>query len=184
MGVIAADEVVVEYRQPVSEVEMPELSIDQVVQGYRALSGWPHADRGPFGNSGQCNINVNCPEGATWATEKRSVALIVQGSYSVCTGNLINNTANDGTPYFLTANHCLGNPGNWVYYFNHESATCTGNNGPTNQSISGGTLLVNSGQSDVALIELSQTPCGFQRAIRGLGCLSVTPSSTVGIHHP
>ena len=70
----------------------------------------------------------------------------------------MNNTANDGTPYFLTANHCLGNPGNWVYYFNHESATCNGNNGPTNQSISGGTLLVNSGGSDVALIELSQTP--------------------------
>ena len=68
----------------------------------------------------------------------------------------MNNTANDGTPYFLTANHCLGNPGNWVYYFNHESATCTGNTGPTNQSISGGTLLVNSGQSDVALIGLSK----------------------------
>ena len=185
VGVIAADEVVVEYRQPVSEVEMPELSIDQVVQGYRALSGWPHADRGPFGNSGQCNINVNCPEGATWATEKRSVALIVQGGYSVCTGNLLNNTANDGTPYFLTANHCLGNPGNWVYYFNHESATCTGNNGPTNQSISGGTLLVNSGQSDVALIELSQTPpAGFNVQYVGWDASGVTPSSTVGIHHP
>ena len=41
VGVIAADEVVVEYRQPLSVVEMPELNIDQVVQGYRALSGWP-----------------------------------------------------------------------------------------------------------------------------------------------
>ena len=29
----------------------------------------------------------------------------------------INNTANDGTPYFLTANHCLGSPNSWVYYF-------------------------------------------------------------------
>ena len=86
---------------------------------------------------------------------------------------MVNNTANDGTPYFLTANHCLGNPGNWVYYFNHESATCTGNTGPTNQSISGGTLLVNSGQSDVALIELSKprpqistcnTPVGTHQA--------------------
>ena len=185
VGVIAAEAIVVEYRQPLSVEEMPELSIDQVVQGYRALSGWPHADRGPFGNSGQCNINVNCPEGATWATEKRSVALIVQGGFSVCTGNLLNNTANDGTPYFLTANHCLGNPGNWVYYFNHESATCAGNNGPTNQSISGGTLLVNSGQSDVALIELSQTPpAGFNVQYAGWDASGVTPASTVGIHHP
>lgn len=185
VGVIATDEIVIEYRQPLDMVEMPELSIDQVVQGYRALSGWLQADRGPFGNSGQCNINVNCPEGATWATEKRSVALIVQGGFGVCTGNLLNNTANDGTPYFLTANHCLGNPGNWVYYFNHESATCTGNNGPTNQSISGGTLLVNSGQSDVALIELSQTPpAGYNVQYAGWDASGVTPSSTVGIHHP
>lgn len=185
VGVIATEEIVIEYRQPLGMIEMPELGIDQVVQGYRALSGWLQADRGPFGNSGQCNINVNCPEGATWATEKRSVALIVQGGFGVCTGNLLNNTANDGTPYFLTANHCLGNPGNWVYYFNHESATCAGNNGPTNQSISGGTLLVNSGQSDVALIELSQTPpAGYNVQYAGWDASGVTPSSTVGIHHP
>ena len=108
----------VEYRQPAYIESMPTLFIDQVVQGYRLLSGWPHGeevDRGPFGNSGACNINVNCPEGATWATEKRSVALIVQGGFAACTGGMVNNTANDGTPYFLTANHCLGNPGNWVY---------------------------------------------------------------------
>ena len=186
IGVIAADHLVLEYRQPLELEEMPELSVDQIVQGYRALSGWPHLeDRGPFGNSGACNINVNCPEGATWATEKRSVALITQGGYTVCTGNLLNNTANDGTPYFLTANHCLGNPGSWVYYFNHESATCTGSNGPTNQSISGGTLLVNSGQSDVALIELSQTPpADFNVQYAGWDASGVTPSNTVGIHHP
>ena len=185
-GFLASERVVIEYRQPIEVAEMPDLSIDQVVQGYRALSGWPHGEhRGPFGNSGDCNINVNCPEGATWATEKRSVALIVQGGFAVCTGALVNNTANDGTPYFLTANHCLGNPGNWVYYFNHESATCTGNNGPTNQSISGGTLLVNSNQSDVALIELSQTPpAAYNVQYAGWDHSGNTPTSAVGIHHP
>jgi len=186
-GVVATDGLVVEYRQPVAITDMPDLHLDQVVQGYRALSGWPHGegDRGPFGNSGACNINVNCPEGATWATEKRSVALIVQGGFAVCSGALVNNTANDGTPYFLTANHCLGNPGNWVYYFNHESATCAGNTGPTNQSISGGTLLVNSGQSDVALIELSQTPpASYNVQYAGWDASGDIPTSAVGIHHP
>ena len=185
-GILATDELVVEYRQPLELTSTPSLVIDQVVQGYRALSGWPHGgDRGPFGNSGQCNINVNCPEGATWATEKRSVALIVQGGFAVCSGALVNNTLNDGTPYFLTANHCLGNPGNWVYYFNHESATCAGSTGPTNQSISGGTLLVNSGQSDFALIELSQTPpANFNVQYAGWDATGAIPSSAVGIHHP
>ena len=185
-GVVPTDELVVEYRQPLTLAALPALEISQVVQGYRALSGWPHdGERGPFGNSGDCNINVNCPEGATWATEKRSVALIVQGGFAVCSGALVNNTLNDGTPYFLTANHCLGNPGNWVYYFNHESATCSGNSGPTNQSISGGTLLVNSGQSDVALIELSQTPpAAFNVQYAGWDATGAIPASAVGIHHP
>ncbi|HBE10899.1 MAG TPA: lysyl endopeptidase precursor, partial [Flavobacteriales bacterium] len=69
-----------------------------------------------------------------------------------------NNTANDGTPYFLTANHCLGNPNTWTYYFNHESSTCSGSSGPTSMSISGGNLLVADGGADVALIELSSAP--------------------------
>ena len=187
-GVVLTEKLVVEYRQPIHIDAMPTLAIDQVVQGYRLLSGWPHGDdvdRGPFGNSGACNINVNCPEGATWTTEKRSVALIVQGGFAACSGGMVNNTANDGTPYFLTANHCLGNPGNWVYYFNHESATCNGNTGPTNQSVSGGTLLASSGQSDVALIELSQTPpADFNVQYAGWDASGTVPSSTVSIHHP
>ena len=185
-GLLATDHMIVEYRQPIDLNEMPVLEIDQVVQGYRALGGWPHGeDRGPFGNSGACNINVNCPEGAIWATEKRSVALIVNGGFAACTGALVNNTLNDGTPYFLTANHCLGNPGSWVYYFNHEAATCTGNSGPTNQSISGGTLLANSGQSDFALIELSEVPpASFNVQYAGWDASGDVPESAVGIHHP
>lgn len=186
IGVVATDNLVIEYRQSLNVSGMPELSIDQVVHGYRPLSGWPHAKiAGPFGNSGACHVNVNCPEGALWETEKGSVALIVQGGFAVCTGALVNNTLNDGTPYFLTANHCLGDPGNWVYYFNHESASCEGSSGPTNQSISGGTLLVNSNQSDFALVELSQTPPeDFNVQYAGWDATGAVPESAVGIHHP
>ena len=179
---IMGDEVIVEYRQPLTVNQAPALVIDQVVQGYRTLGGWLDA-RGP-GDSGDCNINVNCPEGATWQTEKRSVALILAGG-GICTGALINNTANDGTPYFLTANHCLGNPQNWVYRFNFEAANCNGSNGPSNQSVSGGTLLVSSGQSDFALLELSQTPPeSFDVQYAGWDASGTTPLNTVGIHHP
>ena len=77
---------------------------------------------------------MSLSSGSAWQTEKKAVALITNGGFAVCTGALVNNTAEDGTPYFLTANHCLGNPNSWVYYFNHESSTCGGNTGPTNQS--------------------------------------------------
>ncbi|HIB77242.1 MAG TPA: T9SS type A sorting domain-containing protein [Flavobacteriales bacterium] len=188
-GILTGSEVIVELHQPTSWGFTSAIAIDQIVYGYRRLLLHPEstaaAQRGPFGNSGDCNINVNCPEGALWATEKRSVALIVQGGFAVCTGALINNTLNDGTPYFLTANHCLGNPGSWLYYFNHESATCAGNSGPTNQSISGATLIVGDGASDFALLELSEVPpASFNVQYAGWDASGNTPLSATGIHHP
>ena len=191
LGLLDDDHVVVEYQEPESVHGLGDVRISQIVHGYRSLLLHPQnpeanqANMGPFGNSGACNINVNCPEGAAWQTQKRSVALITNGGFAVCTGSLVNNTLEDGTPYFLTANHCLGNPNSWVYYFNHESSTCDGNTGPTNQSISGGTLLVNSGTSDVALIELSSAPpADFNVEYAGWDASGSTPTSAVGIHHP
>ena len=191
IGLLDDDQIVVEYQEPLAVHGQGDVSISQIVHGYRSLLLHPQspaaneANMGPFGNSGACNINVNCPEGAEWQTPKKSVALITNGGFAVCSGALVNNTSEDGTPYFLTANHCLGNPNSWVYYFNHESSTCGGNTGPTDQSISGGTLLVNSGASDVALIELSSAPpASFDVEYAGWDASGSAPTSTVGIHHP
>ncbi len=188
-GVISGPEIIVELHQPISRGISAPIKIDQVVYGYRSLLNYAEdvaaMYRGPFGNSGSCNININCPEGAPWQTESRSVAIIVEGGWGACTGALINNTANDGTPYFLTANHCLGNPGSWVFYFNHESATCSGSTGPTNQSVSGATTLVSNGSSDFALLELSSTPpASFNVQYAGFDASGTQPSSATGIHHP
>jgi len=191
IGLLNGEAVVLEYRQPAGLTSFPDIEIAQVVQGYRSLLN--RADElieksnseGPFGNSGACNINVNCPEGADWQVEKKAVALIVNGGFAACTGSLINNTANDGTPYFLTANHCLGNPNTWTYYFNHESSSCSGSTGPTNASISGGTLLVADGGADVALIELSSEPlAAWNVEFAGWDASGATPENATGIHHP
>ena len=192
LGLLDADHVVIEYQEPLAVHGEGTVQIDQIVHGYRSLlqhaedvSEAEAAGMGPFGTSGACNINVNCPAGNDWQVAKRSVALITNGGFAVCTGALVNNTAEDGTPYFLSANHCLGNPNTWVYYFNHESSTCSGSTGPTNQSVSGGTLLVNSGASDVALIQLSSTPpASYNVEYAGWDASGSTPTSAVGIHHP
>ena len=190
LGLIDADRVVVEYREPDAVHGEGTVQINQVVHGYRSLLLHPQnpsaaASMGPFGNSGACNINVNCPAGDDWQVAKKSVALITNGGSAVCTGALVNNTAEDGTPFFLTANHCLGNPNSWVYYFNHESSTCSGSSGPTGQSVSGGTLLTSSGSSDVALIELSTTPpSSYDVEYAGWDASGSNPTSAVGIHHP
>ena len=191
IGLLDGSGVVLEYRQPQGLAETPDLVVSQAVQGYRSLlKRAAEVDekmnvQGPFGNSGSCNINVNCPEGADWQIEKTAVALIVNGGFAACSGSMVNNTANDGTPYFLTANHCLGNPNTWTYYFNHESSTCSGSSGPTSMSISGGTLLVADGGADVALIELSSAPpASWDVEYAGWDASGATPENATGIHHP
>jgi len=192
LGVLDGSNMILEYHESPASHGLGSIEIGTVVHGYRSLLN--HQDAiieemtsrmGPFGNSGACNVNVNCPEGADWQTEKRSVALIVNGGSAYCTGSLVNNTANDATPYFLTANHCIGTPNTWVYYFNHESADCSGSSGPTDQSVSGGTLLVQNGGSDFALIELSSTPpANYNVEYAGWDNSGNIPSAAVGIHHP
>ena len=110
IGLLDDDQIVVEYQEPLAVHGQGDVSISQIVHGYRSLLLHPQspaaneANMGPFGNSGACNINVNCPEGAEWQTPKKSVALITNGGFAVCSGALVNNTSEDGTPYFLTAN--------------------------------------------------------------------------------
>lgn len=171
-----------------------DLSLSQIVHAYRGLDSkfeeLKGLERNPFGSSGACNVGINCPEGDDWQVQKKTVALIAQGGSAICSGALVNNTANDGYPYFLTANHCLGGGvGNWVFYFNHEASTCTGNTGPTNQSVSGATLLANNGGSDFGLIEINNgnpIPASYQVEFAGWDNSDALSSATAvtGIHHP
>ena len=193
-GLVAGQALVVELQVPLGLEDACALRIDQVVHAYRDIAGKAALEaemlgeaRGPYGNSGDCNINVNCPEGATWQCEKRSVALILQGGFSVCTGALVNNTAQDGTPLFLTANHCLGGSvANWTFVFNHETEGCTGNNGPTNQVVSGADLLVSNGSSDFGLLLLDETPPeSYDVFYAGWdGTDAETVQNATCIHHP
>ena len=191
IGLIQGDEIVLEYSVPVDLENWGNIEIGTIVHGYRNILAShfdDSSDRGPFGSSGACNINVNCPEGNDWQIEKRSVALIVQGGNAVCSGALVNNTAQDGTPYFLTANHCLGGSvANWVFYFNHESTNCSGSTGPTNNSISGSILRASNAYSDFALLELNSTPpsnWNVQYSGWDHSDSEAAVASTVGIHHP
>lgn len=186
VGLIQSDDVVIEVQCPVNTPFQPQVHLSEAVYGYRSiLPKLEEALRGPFGNSGACNVNVNCPEGEDWQAESRSVGLIVDGGFAVCTGALVNNTAQDGTPYFLTANHCLGGETGWVFYFNHESATCTGNTGPTDESVSGAILRASNSGSDFALLELDEIPpYDYNVQYAGWDRTDDPVASACGIHHP
>lgn len=192
-SLVYGENVIVELQIPISENKSKlQLSISQIVHAYRGLNSkfeeLKAQARGPFGSSGACNININCPEGDDWQVEKKSVALITAGGMAVCSGALVNNTANDGHPYFLTADHCLGgNVGNWTFYFNHESANCSGNSGPTNQTVSGATIKANNGGSDFGLLEINNgAPITLDVEWAGWdnSDSEAAVTAATGIHHP
>ncbi|HKK20022.1 MAG TPA: lysyl endopeptidase, partial [candidate division Zixibacteria bacterium] len=158
---VKGDVSILEYSVP-SNVGYPgELRVSRIVHAYKNVFFDRHVAKEAldFGNSGSCNNNVNCPVGLPWADQIRSVAMITTGGgFRICSGALVNNVRQDFTPYFLTANHCLGGEETWVFIFNYESPTCANIDGPTNMSVSGSTLLATNTYSDFALLQLSAEP--------------------------
>lgn len=183
VDILEGAEITVEYQEPSNVAGTGRVRIGRVTHGYRD----PGGPRKGLGDSGTCNNNTICPEGDPWQQQISSVAMIVVNGSGSCTGQLINNCGSDGTPYFLTANHCLsGGLGSWVFRFNWESPTCTPTtNGPTNQSVSGATLLENSAASDVALLQLNTAPpASYNVYYTGWDASGAPPGATTCIHHP
>ena len=161
---VSGDKVWLEYYEPSNVLNQGRLHIAKATHGYRNVAS--NHSKG-LNDSGNCNLDVNCSIGDDWEDlknhNKKSVALIIMGG-SVCSGALINNTENDGIPYFLTANHCYGgNEASWAFRFgwisptNVCATTANSQNGPTNMTISGATLKSRSSSSDFALVQINSS---------------------------
>ncbi|MEA1874396.1 MAG: PKD domain-containing protein, partial [Bacteroidota bacterium] len=151
------------------------------------------------GASDACQVNINCtPVGDDWQDEKRGVAQITflaGGSWYLCTGSLVNNTAYDETPYFLTAFHCGAADAtdtellSWEFHFNYESADCTDpGSEPVTDDIVGCTRKAEgdiNGGSDFFLVQLESTPDGtFAPYYNGWDNSGTASATGAGIHHP
>ena len=182
VSLIMDDAIVIEYFEPDNAVFKGELHIDRVTHGYR--SALEYASKG-FGDSGSCNNDVICPEADPWRTEIRSVAMIVSGGSGFCSGALVNNTNNDGTPYFLTANHCYSDPSDWVFWFNWHNTECNGSTASSHDDISGAVLRARNADSDFCLVELStEPPVNYGVFYAGWDRRDTNSTASVGIHHP
>lgn len=188
-AVVLGDELVAELHLPPGTRAKTDLRIASVNHGYR---GFGEVSTASTTKQGTCNIDVICPEGDPWRDEIRSTArIIISGSF-LCTGQLVNNTAEDNTPYFLTAQHCVETASqatSVVAFWNYESPTCgllAG--GSLTQSQSGATLVSlwewQTG-SDFTLILLDETPDPlFNVYYSGWDATGDIPPGSVGIHHP
>jgi hypothetical protein len=183
---IKGDITIVEYYEPAEAVGMGELTISRIVHGYKDVFFNAAKDAEDFGDAGVCNNNINCPVGADWQNDKRAVAMILtSGGFRLCTGALVNNVRQDATPYFLTANHCLGGQSSWIFMFNYESPSCDNIDGPTDYTVQGSVLRATYEASDFALLELTeQPPDSYNVYFAGWSNVDTPSQSSTCIHHP
>ena len=196
VGHIPGEEVIIELQVDDRERNYGNLRIGLLSHAflpvYGAENGAPGEDakntvNNGLGSSQACEIDINCREGEEWQILKRSVCHI-STSTLLCTGTLVNNTAYNGKPYILTAEHCINTPfyaENSVFYFGYENSDCGVTDGQKNQSVSGSTLLSTGDSIDFTLVELStRPPRDYNVYYAGWDAREMEHPSTVTLHHP
>lgn len=203
------DEMVLMLLEPKNS-KPSELLLDAVTYNYRS-TGNPNIQK--INESASCEVNVNCvPEGTNWQDEKRGVARILvvspEGS-GYCSGSLVNNTAQDCKPYFLTALHCgvsstTSQFNQWKFYFGYEAPTCvnpTSTGTLASHIITGCVKKASSSDgggdtgSDFLLVQLGSAAneaatvttlksAAFNAYWNGWDANNTPSSAGVGIHHP
>ena len=182
---IVTDDLVLELSVPIDELEDLELELTRVFHGYAGFGESPP-------KSGDCHRDVACPLAEPWSRQARSVALISVSGNRFCTGFLVNNTALDGRPFFLTASHCgvtSHNAASVVVMWNHERSVC-GEEEPApeidpRQFQTGAIFRAAYQPSDTVLLELDDMPApGFRVYYAGWDRSLADPSRSAVIHHP
>ncbi len=191
---VEGDNVWIEYFEPASVAGKGQLNIAKVIHGYRSITNTQIQSKN-FGDSGDCNQDVECPVGEDFDELKdrlkHAVAFVIMDGF-VCTGTLINNTKNDKAPYFLTANHCnAGSESTWAFRFNWISpnpscATTTGStDAAVNQTTSGATRLAANVESDFKLLNLDGgLDESWELEWAGWDRRDIAANFAIGIHHP
>lgn len=143
-----------------------------------------------IGEAGTCNLDVNCD--AAWTSTSGAVARMLftdAGSSYTCSGTLMNDRGSTGTPYFLSANHCIStqaSASSLQTYWLYRSTSCNVR-ALSSQSVTrtgGATLLYASSNTDTSFMRLSSTPpsgvtyAGWSATPLSLG------TSVASLHHP
>lgn len=186
-AILDGDSIIVEYIEPKGCAG--EISIGKVNHGFKDIRKLPS-----FGISETCEVDVNCTKDAE-ERSKRSVALIVFNGETLCSGSLINNTANDGTPYLLSAAHCIAfdnrktaneMAATSVFYFNYETPHCFDKiQGSLEMSLSGASIAKIQEKTDLLLLLLDENPpADYNTYYAGWNISSTIDGPVYTIHHP
>ncbi|MEI6898415.1 MAG: T9SS type A sorting domain-containing protein [Bacteroidota bacterium] len=196
-SLIPGEQMIIEYISPAGSAKKLLLHLNEIDYAYRGVYGQENDNS--YAVLTTCEVDVACSEGDGWRDQIKGVVRIkVKRGLNAfwCSGSLVNNTRNDGTPYILTANHCAFNStdpeiSQWIFYFNHESPGCNDGKSPTNEkTLTGAVKKAQSGVqqtvgSDFFLVRMNDSvPVSFNSFYNGWNLDNSPSNSGVGIHHP
>ncbi|MFT3684788.1 MAG: trypsin-like peptidase domain-containing protein [Phycisphaerales bacterium] len=139
---------------------------------------------------GNCHNDVTCYP--AWANTAKAVGMFVfsdSGGTAQCTGQLIDTTSHDLTPYFLTAAHCVNTAAeasSVQVYWLFQTATCNGAapNQGSSPTTTGATLIATRPQSDGTLLRLTGALPGNLFWAGWTSTAVTNGTACAGIHHP
>ncbi|MBK7337550.1 MAG: hypothetical protein IPJ00_15930 [Saprospirales bacterium] len=191
-GFVEGETAILEYYEPKFQRGKGALSIFRI--DYALSSDMLNRGAGfGFGESDSCQVNVNCPIGSIWQDEKRGVCrvrMVLEEGMGWCSGSLVNNANNDGTPYVLSGFHCQDGftplYDFWRFDFHYEGEPCENPaQEPGYLSIIGCEQRAGRQESDFLLVELSiPVPLSFNVHFNGWNRTATPPSMGILIHHP
>lgn len=181
---IESDDLWLELSVPVDVLNELDLELNLVHHGYAGFGAPPP-------KAGECHVDIACSEAAGWGDVARSVALISIDGVRFCSGFLVNNTALDGRPFFITAEHCgvdRDNAASVVVMWKQERPACdlaTSVSSTDGSFQTGAIWRATHRSSDTVLLELDDPPpadatvfyAGWDRSLE-------PPEQAVTIHHP
>ena len=215
---VAGDVTILEYVEPLAKTgDEPRISIKGVGYGYNHISvvdgegnelNLNPAESNMQKTTTGCYVNVICPDANSMRDQVTSVCQMTmlnsaEGGWMICTGTLVNNTANDKKPYIISAWHCYeGSTAqdmlSWQFYFFYESTVCATNTATLSnmEALVGAELRTSiplNGGSDGLLVELIEpipnawldgSDPNHRIVFSGWDRREIAPVNGFGIHHP
>lgn len=142
------------------------------------------------GESLYCQLDANCY--TDLVSTRNAVARMIYvkdgGSY-LCTGTLLNDRESTGTPYFISANHCISTQTvasslqtDWFY----RSATCGSSSvlASSTKRYGGATLLYAASSTDTSFMRLNETPPAGVTFAGWTSASATTGVAVSSLHHP
>ena len=203
--IIQGDATVIQLSVPINSIERPKLVIQNVIHGYKKIYPDPSLEDIGYGESGWCVRDEDIVCYPAWSEESDGVVqILLANGQELCSGSLLNNTAQDYRPFILTAFHCIDADKNgvlsagevgvaeeWLVRFRFRHRYCTDSEYIFDNVITFDDTHFRAAwhPTDFALVELQDDILRDvfsvgQKVWLGWDHTGTTPSTVTCIHHP